>query len=197
MLSAQATKDWTGNKRSTFATLGASNHVPHDRAFNDYYATEPRCAEELLDLGLGVESVWECAAGEGHLAKVFERRGVLRRASDLVDRGYGEGGVDFLMQSEPWKGWRITNPPYKFAQEFCERALFLAPNVAMFLKLTFLEGQRRRPFFEKHPPHVFVYSSRRKCALNGHFDAGGSSAAAYAWFVWQGGSEHGATIRWI
>lgn len=32
-------KDWNGNKQSIFTTLGASNHVEHERAEYDYYAT--------------------------------------------------------------------------------------------------------------------------------------------------------------
>ena len=33
-------KDWIGNKKSTFSTLGASSHSEHDRQVDDYYATE-------------------------------------------------------------------------------------------------------------------------------------------------------------
>lgn len=29
-------KDWTGNKKSTFVTLGASNHTDHSRAWLDF-----------------------------------------------------------------------------------------------------------------------------------------------------------------
>ena len=29
-------KDWTGNKKTTFVTLGASNHTDHERAEHDY-----------------------------------------------------------------------------------------------------------------------------------------------------------------
>ena len=42
-------KDWTGNKKTTFVTLGASNHTDHDRAEYDYYATEPKAADLLCD----------------------------------------------------------------------------------------------------------------------------------------------------
>ena len=41
-------KDWKGNARSTFATLGASTHSDDDREANDYYATDPKAAELLL-----------------------------------------------------------------------------------------------------------------------------------------------------
>ena len=32
-------KDWNGNKKSTYALLGASNHAILEREQNDYYAT--------------------------------------------------------------------------------------------------------------------------------------------------------------
>ena len=41
-------KDWTGNKATTFATLGASSHSKHDREENDYYATDPSTIEKLF-----------------------------------------------------------------------------------------------------------------------------------------------------
>lgn len=70
--------------------------------------------------------------------------------------------------------------------------------VCMFLKLTFLEGKDRKEMFKKYPPKtVYVSSSRIKCALGGDFDSIGSSASAYAWFVWQKGYKGDTVIKWI
>ena len=95
----------------------------------------------------------------------------------------------------------VTNPPYKFAKEFVEKALQIIPNgnkVVMFLKLTFLEGKARRSLFRTAPPiRVWVSSSRLKCAMNGDFDAMGGSATAYAWFVWQKGYKGDTIIKWF
>lgn len=88
-------KDWTGNKNSTFTCLGASNHSAHDREEYDYYATDPKAAELLLQVEPELNNIWECACGEGHLAKVFDKYGKLGKASDLINRGYGEQ-EDFL-----------------------------------------------------------------------------------------------------
>lgn len=38
----------TGNSKSVFATMGASNHSETERQKNDYYATEPLAVELLL-----------------------------------------------------------------------------------------------------------------------------------------------------
>lgn len=121
---------------------------------------------------------------------------------DLIDRGFGEGGQDFLaIDNLSWQGHIVTNPPYKYAQEFVEKALQIIPpgyKVAMLLKLTFLEGKARRHLFNTQPPvRVWVSSSRLKCAMNGSFDAIGSSAAAYAWFVWEKGYKGDTIVKWF
>ena len=194
-------KDWTGNRNSTFTCLGASNHVEHDRAEYDYYATDPKAAKLLLEVEPELNDIWECACGEGHLAKVFKKAGKLAIASDLINRGYGDFFTDFLNPETFWNGDIVTNPPYKYALEFVENAIKVIAwkrKVCMFLKLTFLEGKARKEFFKQYPPKtIYVCSGRIKCALNGDFDATGSSAACYAWFVWEKGFTGKPTIEWI
>ncbi len=197
-------KDWTGNKNSIFKTLGASNHTDKERQKHDYYATEPKAVELLLEVEEFSDHIWECACGEGHLSEVLIERGYNVRSTDLIDRGYGEGGLNFLTQSELFDGDIITNPPYKHATEFVYKALDLIPEgrkVAMFLKLQFLEGKKRKKLFLTHPPKVvYVSSSRLLCAKNGEFErmrAGGGSAVAYAWFVWVKGFKGDTIVKWI
>ena len=183
-------KDWEGNRKSTFTTLGASNHSEHDRAEHDYYATSPQAIDKLFSV-MGNDLsvlVWECACGEGHLSqRMKELLPHLRIInSDLVYRGFDCKIKDFLKYNNPdsFDGDIITNPPYKYAQEFVVNAIQTVTNghlVCMFLKLTFLEGQKRKELFKKYPPKViYVSSARLKCALNGDFANTGSSAAAYA-----------------
>ena len=66
----------------------------------DYYATEPKAVELLLEQETFTRTVWECACGEGHLAKEFEAAGYHVYATDLVNRGYGYQ-QDFLTTSAP------------------------------------------------------------------------------------------------
>ena len=157
-------KDWTGDKNSIFKTLGASNHTEKEREINDYYATEPKALELLLELETFSNRVWEPACGQGHLSEVLKNSGYNAASSDLVYRGYGYGNVDFLKVSKPFDGDIITNPPYKYAKEFVEHALDIVTDghkVAMFLKVQFLEGKARRELFEKHPPKVIYVASSR------------------------------------
>jgi len=192
-------------KSTQFKTMGASNHVLHERAPHDYYATEPRAAELLMQMEYFNDRIWECACGEGHLSKVFEKFGHDVKSTDLIDRGYGEGAFDFLSEDNKfWDGDIITNPPYKHAHRFILKALDIIPEgnkVAMFLKVQFLEGQFRKALFTRQPPlRIHVSSSRLQCAINGDFEAlkqSGGSAMAYAWFVWQKGFRGDTTVKWF
>lgn len=197
-------KDWIGNKNSTFKTLGASNHTEKEREDNDYYATDPIAAKLLCSVEKFSSTVWECACGEGHLSKELENQGYKVISSDLIDRGFGTPNIDFLACSKDFNGDIITNPPYKFAQEFIEKGLSLISNghkVAMFLKVQFLEGKKRKELFEKYPPKtIYVSSSRIMCAKNADFDGmhkGGGSAVAYAWYVWEKGYSGDTILKWI
>ena len=55
-------KDWTGNSNSIFKTLGASNHTDSEREQHDYYATEPKAVELLLEQESFCPYVWEFPA---------------------------------------------------------------------------------------------------------------------------------------
>lgn len=193
-------KDWLGNTRSTFVTIGASNHSTNKREENDFYATDPIAAELLLKAEPTLNNIWEPACGKGHLASVFARHDRLAFASDLIDRGYGKQ-LDFLRCQRHHDGDIVTNPPYRYALEFVQKSLDVIPRgrkMAMFLRIQFLEGKARRKFFDENPPQtIYVSTSRIKCAMNGDFKAIGSSATLYAWFVWQKGWKGDTKIKWI
>jgi len=197
-------KDWTGNKKTQFATLGASNHSEGEREGNDYYATDPKAMELLLELECFSQRIWEPACGEGHLSKVLEAKGHKVISSDLIPRGYGSGGVDFLSCTKTWKGDIITNPPFKYAKEFVEKGIELLGDkgkLALFLRVQFLETSDRKSLFEKYPPKtIYVSSGRILCAKNGEFEREGkrmSSAACYAWFIWEKGFTGDTTLKWF
>lgn len=184
-------------------TLGASNHVPEERAEHDYYATDPKAIELLLNEETFSHEIWEPACGEGHLSKALIDRGYDVISTDLVYRGYGDKEpLNFLTESlEDFDGDIITNPPYSDALPFCKRTLESVKDghkVAMFLKVLFLEGKTRKQFFKDYPPQtVYVSSSRIKCGKNGDFESISNSAVAYAWFVWVKGYKGDTVIKWI
>lgn len=194
--------DWIGNQHSSYVCNGASNHSDKERQSDDYYATEPEAVVELLKRESFSDEIWECAVGGGHIAKVLGDNNYLVQASDIIDRGYPKTKiVDFLEYNNSNVNDIVTNPPYKYAKEFVNHALDISCDgvkVAMFLKLTFLEGQARKELFAKYPPKtIYVFSKRVKCAKNGDFKSITSSAVAYAWFVWEKGFKGNPEIKWI
>ncbi len=198
-------QDWSGDANSVYKIIGASNHSNESRADDDYYATDPKAVEELLKREKFSEYVWEPCCGGGHISKVLAAHDYDVLSSDIVDRGYPNTYVADFLSVAPSVEWIsrdiITNPPYKRAKEFIEKALEISMDstkIAMFLKVTFLEGKARRELFDKAPPkYVYVFSGRVNCAKNGDFSKTESSAVAYAWFVWEKGFKGEPKIRWI
>lgn len=203
------TKDWKGNRKSVFAALGASNHSQQEREENDFYATDPIAIDKLSAKFDIPHKVWECACGKGHLSERLKALGHEVVSTDLVDRGYGESGMDFLRCRDmvaDGTSCVLTNPPYRYATEFVLKALELLPDggyAVFLLKTTALESRGRyEKIFKNTPPHyVFQFVDRLLCAKNGEFvDARkslGAGAQAYAWFVWEKGYKGMTVIDWI
>ena len=174
-----------------------------EREKNDFYATDPRAMEVAMpffeDIGLA-DSVWECACGEGHLSEVLKKHGYNVYSSDLVDRGYGDV-VDFLNCNDCFTGDIVTNPPFKFAEQFVDKGMSLITDghkVCLFLKVQFLESKSRKLLFNRHPlKHLMVYSERQKCAKNAEFDKYTATTQCYCWFVFEKGYVGEPTIKWI
>lgn len=193
------------NKKSIYKMLGASNHTEEERQKEDYYATDTIAVELLLDLETFNKDVWECACGEKHMSNVLEKRGFNVRSSDIIKRCDDIEEYDFLKkENTEWNGDIITNPPYKYAEEFVYKALQIIPTgnkVAMFLRLQFLEGKKRKQLFTDFPPtKVLVSSSRIICAKNADFEKmkqGGGSAVAFAWIIWEKGYKGDPIIKWF
>ena len=77
-------KDWTGNYQSVVGCLGTTNGSTKDREENDFYATDPIAAEWLMKLETLDKNIWECACGQGHLAKPLIRGGTTSRVQTLL-----------------------------------------------------------------------------------------------------------------
>ena len=192
--------------------LGVNNETK--REDNDFYATDPnglRIALPILEkIGLN-KNIWECSCGNGNLSKVLEENNYKVYSTDLIDRGYGIGGIDFLSQDKIYDCDILTNPSFKLADKFVEKGMKLLKDgnhIILFLKVQFLESKSRKALFEKYPPkYVIVNSERICCAMNGDFDkyfnydnkkekyVGGTQF--YCWYYWEKGYNGDTVIKWI
>lgn len=188
------------------------------RVENDFYATNPKEVEHFLlncpyELTENVHTILEPCAGQGHIVNVLKQK--LKKAvvytNDIVNRGvHLDFMVDFTEKDDYFFDrhsfdFIITNPPFNCAQEIIENSFdVLNQNrfAAFLLKLSFLEGQKRKAFFEKFPPkYVLVCSHRVNIWRNGEeTNENGkrwASTMAYAWFIWQKGYSGKTEVRWI
>lgn len=186
--------DWKGNRKTTFSTIGASNHSEYIREEDDFYATPIDAVEKLLKIEKFNKTIWENACGVGSISEVLINNGYNVISTDLRYRGYVKQKclLDFLKDSFS-VGYPfdiITNPSYKYAEDFVIKGCnYLGKNckMALLLKLTFLEGQKRKIMFEEYPPEkIYVFSKRITCTRNARFDefSEKKGAIAYGWYVW-------------
>lgn len=192
--------------RKCFVCHGASNHSDVIREENDFYATPPIATKALLNI-INIDkskTILEPCCGKGHISKILENNGFKVISNDLIYRGYGNGGIDFLLDETINNDLNIiTNPPYKYAQQFVEKSLDYVKEgnyVIMFLKLTFLEGGKRYEMFKKYPPkYIYIFSDRVNSSLGGDFEKDNETGGAvcYAWYIWEKGFNGNPIIDWI
>ncbi len=82
------------------------------RAHLEFYPTPPEAVRALLSVEQFDGSIWEPACGDGAISKVLQAANHEVISTDLVDRGFGRGGVNFLKTDKPLGKHIITNPPY-------------------------------------------------------------------------------------
>lgn len=136
-------------------------------------------AEEkyLLDF----DQIDEPACGEGDMAEVIRSHGKEVKSTDLVYRGYGIGGINFLnLNFKRTSRGLITNPPFSdhnknpLAEPFIEQAHRLGYEyIGMILKINYWNAVGRLPLFVKHRPvRIYPFSWRIDFTGDGnnHFD---------------------------
>ena len=183
-------------KSSALAYVG--HNAKGDREENDFYPTPEKATQSLLNLQKFEGNIWECACGDGAMSKVMIKNGYDVYSSDLIDRGYGETGVDFLNSTKQVDNI-VTNPPFNLAAEFTLQAFKLAKKkIVMLSKISYLEGVKRREiiFNQNKLEKVLVFSRRvpfKKKSSNKL--AGG--LMAFGWFIYDVNYNGKPQIDWI
>jgi len=171
-----------------------------NRERDDFYPTPPKATRALLSVETFIGDIWEPACGDGAISKVLEEAGYKVTSSDLIDRGYGTPGVDFLLDYQTTADNIVTNPPFKHAEEFVMHALNRARRkVAMLCRLAWLEGKARGEMFQTTPlARVWVFSGRIPMLRGGEqMMKGGGGMIAFAWFVWDHEHKGPPTLGWL
>jgi hypothetical protein len=183
------------NLTSAMKIIG--HNFRNDREKDDFYATPFEATKRLLEVEKFSKKIYEPCCGQGHISKVLLNNGHDVESTDLIDRGFGQSNIDFLMEYKK-RDNIITNPPYgRLLMQFVKQCQYLSKNkTALLLKLTFLEGQERKEFFEKYPPiRVHVFSKRLALMKNGESYDGGMMALA--WFIWEKGNKNKPIVSWL
>ncbi|WP_078708244.1 SAM-dependent methyltransferase [Consotaella salsifontis] len=181
----------------------AQRHEPRDSA--DDFPTPPWATRALLEHVIGKEKVrglscLEPACGRGYMSlPLFE---YFRQVESSDALPYGFGSVrDFL--EYPFAAlshdWVITNPPFRLAEEFVDRALVVARRgVAILARTVFLESVGRyENIFRLRPPSKFAQFTERVAMVKGRVDPKASTATGYAWFVWEKDELAQPSLMWV
>jgi hypothetical protein len=189
-------------------TISSTNRGSQ-RSEADQYLTPPWCVTSLLEgsrdsLNLlqyaGARWV-EPAAGEGNIVRAvnqfFEKNGcrlpqwtmvelrpecenplgkLLLPGDEVVIRDFPEEYV-----SNDRFTVAITNPPFRLARDFIEKARRMADVVIMLLRLNFLGSSWRNQFMRANTPDVYVLPDRPSFRGDGQCDS-----IEYGWFVFSG-----------
>jgi hypothetical protein len=175
----------------------------------DFFPTPPWATRALCELlaerwRIKGMAVWEPSCGAGDMAAPLTEYFRYVFTSDVHD--YGVGLVhDFLMPFAPTEiptpvHWVITNPPFRLAEQFIDRAMDMADTgCAMLVRTAFLESVGRyNNLFSVRPPSYVCQFTERVPMVKGRLDATASSATAYCWLVW---AHEDTTVapefRWI
>ncbi len=176
------------------------------RAHLEFYPTPPEAVRALLSVEQFDGSIWEPACGDGAISKVLQAANHEVISTDLVDRGFGRGGVNFLKTDKPLGKHIITNPPYGqhgLGDAFVRKALIFAEetggSVAMLLNLRSLCNPRRHFKFCKTPPSAIYAIDEMVCWPYGKPGKWSDRIARqqYYWAVWKPGHEGRPTFWWL
>lgn len=173
--------------------------VASDRERDHFYPTPPRGTEALLSVETFPRHVWEPACGEGDISRVLAAAGHEVLSTDLIDRGFGQGGVDFLLDYQTRSPAIITNPPFYLAEDFALHAIARAESkVALLARLAWLEGAARHAkVFKPHPPSRVWVFSRRLGMKRGALAVDRGGLIAFAWFVWDRAHVGPTQLGWL
>ena len=190
----------------------AGGNPANGRVYRDFYTTNPEAVRKIIDAHyngtLPSGEYLEPCVATGNIAEVIKSMGHPVTCVDIEDYGYPDTIVTDFITWDTNKRFRgvITNPPFMLAEKFIRKSLsLLEPDgeAAFFLKIQFLEGEKRRKLFEELPPrYVYVNTKRvptwaENKSLDPKTGKPWATTMCSAWYVWQKGWHGEPVVRWI
>jgi len=205
-----AASDDAGTSRVSAMEFRAIHISGYDRVPQDFYPTPDWVTEALLKHATLRGPIWEPCCGDGAMARVLETAGHKVVATDLVDRGFGRGDVDFFDCSTFPPGCRsmVTNPPYgdggdllrpansaASLQRFVRHALDLTMRangqLALLARFQWIAGKRAAALISSGPlSRVVVLTKRIQWFDRGELTNTGQHH--HVWLFWD--CRHGGLL---
>ena len=156
----------------------------------DQYYTPEHLVTPLLDHvfpSIGGRILEPCC-GDGSISRILEklpRTAVLTNDIDPrnpADYHGDASALSFWEEATETQGfdWVITNPPFSHAFSILKHSLAHCENVAMLLRISFLEPTyERQDFLSEYPPDLVIFLPRFSFTRDGKSDM-----TTCAWMVW-------------
>lgn len=190
------------------------DRVGNDDKLDRYYTPKwvTKALLEKIDVNPGESVIGEPCAGQGHIAKVLEQRGIFCRCSDIDPNSpYRQGDatdLNFVKRKFGFCTGIITNPPYSAdtgtAFQVLDTLLNLEIPIAMLLRLSFLEPPKENPRKKCYEGEPDIYRPSRIIVLpRVNFEGPGlsgkdSSGAGETscWIIWKPDEQSEPDIEW-
>lgn len=169
---------------------------------HEFYPTPVEGTRALLSVERFDGPIWEPACGNGAISKVLHQAGYHVVSTDLIDRGYSTGRINFLAESQPRAKHIITNPPYGggLADSFVRHALRLTRetggSVAMLLDFASLAHPLRHALYISQPPANVYILDELVCWPANRANAFPASNR-FAWLVWKPHHQGRPALWWL
>lgn len=200
MSESQAAARQNARKHATMLRMAGS--PVEEREKDDFYETNASAIDALIRAERFAGPIWEPACGRGAISRPLQAAGYEVISTDLIDRGFGEPRVDFLMEYRLLAPNVVTNPPFKLGADFARKALELGcEKLALLMKITFLESAGRADLFDDQPFARCLVFRERQTFMKGGIEEvkmnGFGGLICFAWFIWDRGYTGKPTLGWL
>lgn len=190
---------------------GVKKNDPN-RKQNDFYPTPPLATYVLCKYNRPPQNIFEPCAGKGNISVELAHNGHNVLSHDLHEYKDSLCSINTSHNAletpkQEFAEGVVTNPPYHkdLPRKLAEKWIQEYDYTAMFLRLTFLEGKKRKALFTNNPPSDIIFFSDRVKFNSGHVEPiekkdqiGGM--IAYMWIIWDKRSWNkpkNTHLRWV